>query len=122
MQSELILIREAIQDLKDAIAEMNRYRFADQYLTPAELAKLLGVSRNTVMNWRKEGILPYACFGKKVFFRLRDIEVAFDSQFKTARSKPKKPKPLSRPKIKSRYGNGFDLKVKGDYREYSAAR
>jgi len=33
------------------------------------LQKLLGVSARTIQRWRKEGILPYVQFGKKLYYR-----------------------------------------------------
>ena len=33
------------------------------------LQKLLGVTARTIQRWRKEGILPYVRFGKKLYYR-----------------------------------------------------
>ena len=117
MDPTLKQILIAIQELKDVITEMNLYRFADQYISATDLALLLGVPRRTVMDWRREGVLPTATFGKKVFFRLKDVEQAFDRQFKR-KVTVSAPKPAGRrPSPRRRHGNGWDLDVNGPYSE-----
>lgn len=45
----------------------------DEFLTPAEAAKLLRVTRRTVYNWLKEGKLPAVQFGRGWRIRRADL-------------------------------------------------
>jgi predicted DNA-binding transcriptional regulator AlpA len=44
-----------------------------------QLCKILGVSRITIYNWRKKGILPYKKISKMVYFDLHEVQKALKS-------------------------------------------
>ena len=45
----------------------------EQWLTPKEAARLLGVSGNTLWRWNNTGYLTHTKVGRKPFYRLSDI-------------------------------------------------
>jgi predicted DNA-binding transcriptional regulator AlpA len=47
----------------------------DKWLTAADVAKMLGISRNTVNSWRRKAMGPaYTRLGATIRYRLEDIE------------------------------------------------
>jgi excisionase family DNA binding protein len=47
----------------------------ERWLTPREVAEMLGISRRSVNNWRRRGIGPaYTKLGASARYRLEDIE------------------------------------------------
>lgn len=100
-----------IQELKNLLAEMNKYRFAEQFLDNEELCALFKISTKTAESWRRSGQLPYAQLGKKIYYRLSDIENLFQAEF----NKPKRPQKTHPKKrlrlIKTPNTNGFTITV-----------
>lgn len=63
-------LKELEQILKNTTPSLNRHR----YLTDAELAKYLKLSRRTLLEYRNAGILTYYQIGGKILYRESDIE------------------------------------------------
>jgi hypothetical protein len=105
-------IIEKLEELTNLLAEMNKYRFADQYLDNDEFTILLKISKKTAQLWREEGAIPYAQLGKKIYYRLSDIEELFQREF----SRPKhlkKNNPQKRGRLKQgKNGNGWTIRLK----------
>lgn len=53
---------------------MTSFKPKESYLTVEEAAHRLGVSRSTLWRWDKEGYLPKIKRGKKITYRLSDVE------------------------------------------------
>ena len=49
-------------------------RGVETYLTPDEVAKMLGVSTNTLWRWNKSGYLCHVKCGRKSFYKKSDID------------------------------------------------
>ena len=47
---------------------------AKEFIGDEELRERLGVSRTTLYNWRKEGIIPYKRIGNKIFYPWKAIQ------------------------------------------------
>ena len=100
-----------LQELRELLAEMNKYRFAEQYLDNQELTRLLKISIRTAQQWRDNGIIPFAQLGKKIYYRLSDLEKLFELEFtKRKQLKPKLPAKRSRLK-KGNNGNGWEINI-----------
>jgi len=48
----------------------------DRYLTTKELQSKLSVSRQTIHNWKKQGLINGYTIGGKILFSLKEIEEA----------------------------------------------
>ena len=44
-----------------------------------EIAKHLGVSKDTIRNWIKKGVIPYRRIGKQYKFRISEVDAWVDS-------------------------------------------
>lgn len=91
-QHEQIL--EKLEEITRLLAEMNKYRFAEHFLDNDEFIALLRISKKTAQTWREEGLLPYAQLGKKIYYRLSDIEALFQKEV----ARPKRLKKIEAPK------------------------
>lgn len=45
----------------------------EEYLTPQEVADLLGVTTNTLWRWNKSGYLTHVKLGRKPYYKKSDI-------------------------------------------------
>lgn len=80
--SNNISITVGISDLKEfglSLIEEGRAmgraeRVQETYLTPDEVAKMLGVSKSTLWRWNKSGYLRNIKCGRKSFYKKSDID------------------------------------------------
>ncbi|MGZ3919646.1 MAG: helix-turn-helix domain-containing protein [Bacteroidia bacterium] len=102
---------EELQDIKNLLAVMNKYRFAEQYLDNKELCSLFKISNKTAQLLRQSGQLPFAQLGKKIYYRLSDIEVLFEHHFEKPK-RPAKKNASKRKRLKASPGNnGWTITV-----------
>ena len=94
-----ICITVGINDLKEfglSLIEEGRAmgraeRVQETYLTPNEVAKMLGVSKSTLWRWNKNGYLKHTKCGRRPFYKKSDIDkimgchVNFNKNFKNER-------------------------------------
>jgi hypothetical protein len=62
-------LQSAIKKLQEKEADL-----AKEFIGDEELRERLGVSRTTLYNWRKEGIIPYKRIGNKIFYPWKAIQ------------------------------------------------
>ena len=80
--SNNISITVGISDLKEfglSLIEEGRAmgraeRVQETYLTPDEVAKMLGVSKSTLWRWNKNGCLKHTKCGRRPFYKKSDID------------------------------------------------
>ena len=51
--------------------------------TAQEVADMFKVSKNTVINWRRQGKLPYLKIGRVILFKESDIQKLVDESTRT---------------------------------------
>ena len=44
-----------------------------------EIAEHLGVSKDTIRNWIKKGVIPYRRIGKQYKFKISEVDAWFDN-------------------------------------------
>jgi len=62
-------IQKAIGKIQKKEEELSR-----DFISDVELRERLGISRTTLYNWRKEGIIPYKRIGNKLFYQWKAIK------------------------------------------------
>ncbi len=62
-------LQKAIKKLQEKEADL-----AKEFIGDEELRERLGVSRTTLYNWRKEGIIPYKRIGNKIYYPWKAIQ------------------------------------------------
>ena len=70
-------LRQIIKDELKKAFEKNTSAFknpSEEYLTTTEAARMLKVNKATLHNWRKNNILMPITIGRRVLYRLSDIE------------------------------------------------
>ena len=77
-KSDTEIQTEVLNYLKDISSSLHINRttsFLDfDYIDNADLIKLLHISNATTKNWRKHGILLYYKLGRKIYYRISDLE------------------------------------------------
>ncbi len=68
------LLLRANKVIQNETERSNAILEQESYYNTEEVMALLKVSRQTIKNWRDEGILPYRKFGRKVLFKTEDLE------------------------------------------------
>lgn len=63
----------ALTIVSEAMAAKEAERKEEKYLTPDEVADMVGVSKNTLWRWEKKGYLIPIKFGRKSFYKQSDI-------------------------------------------------
>lgn len=108
---DLEKLMQSLVEIKNLLAEMNKYRFAEQYLNNEEFCSLFKISAKTSQLWRESGQIPFAQLGKKIYYRLSDIEALFEKEFNRPKHL-KKSKSLVRKRAKSKPGNnGWTIRI-----------
>jgi excisionase family DNA binding protein len=75
------LKKEILTEIKAEIKSLEsrlQTKGPEEYLTRAEVAELLKISLPTVSDWSKKGILKPYRLGKKVLFKLSEIDDALN--------------------------------------------
>ena len=63
---------------------MNNNSDKEQLVGPEVIAKKLGVSRNTILNWAKNGQMPAIRIGKVYRFSVNDVSKVINFDLRTA--------------------------------------
>ncbi len=70
------LMEGTIRKVLGELAQPNKSRIESQLISDEELEKLMGVSKATLYLWRRDGKLPYQRIGKKIFYKMSEVEKA----------------------------------------------
>lgn len=77
IESEAIeIVLNSINTLVEVVcAETNdvKSRFDEEWIESSELATLLGVSKNTIHNYKKQGLIGHTTIGCKLYFKRSEI-------------------------------------------------
>ena len=71
-----------IQDVKLELAQIKRdfqYSEGNSILTVEEVIKMLKITRATLYNWHKEGILTKRYVGGRVYYKAEEVYKLLDS-------------------------------------------
>ena len=75
--SVVVSIADLKEFARELIAEARELGKAEkqpeEYLTPQEVADLLGVTTNTLWRWNKSGYLTHVKLGRKPYYKKSDI-------------------------------------------------
>lgn len=71
-KSDLAEIRKSLQEIKDHMKSVTSP--AEHFINTDEFVKLMNVSHRTAQIWRDEGKIGYSQKGKKIYYRMSDID------------------------------------------------
>jgi hypothetical protein len=101
---------EKLDRMELILAQMNRERFAEQYLEITELCRYLKITRKTAHTWRRNGILPSFKLGRRIYFKNKDIALLCEAEYKKQNRKL-----LDKIVKQNTNGNGWDLRAYGKH-------
>ena len=69
------LIAESLQQVlkEKSIEDKKRLEEKEEILVTEDIQRILKVSRVTIYNWKKKGILPYYRMGNRVYFKKSEV-------------------------------------------------
>ena len=75
----IILSKSDFETIKDTLQEMKEHLKnitspAEHFIGTEDFVKLMGVSARTAQVWRNEGKIGFSQMGKKIYYRMSDIE------------------------------------------------
>ena len=86
-----VSVKNALEDMKELLVlykkVIGNYRplpDGERYLTDKEVSQILKVSRRTLQEYRKDGVIPYMLLGGKVLYRESDLERILESCYHPA--------------------------------------
>lgn len=90
-----LLTKEDYEEIKKELQEMKDYMKSltnpeDRILDNQKFIKVMGISDRTASIWRNEGKIGFSQHGKKIYYRMSDIEQFLDSAYYKPFAKNKK--------------------------------
>jgi hypothetical protein len=79
----LISLDKIIKNQNSKIKENPKYILLDT----EDVVQLFKISKETAINWRSEGILPYAKIKGKIYYRLLDVQKLIDKNYNPIKKK-----------------------------------
>jgi len=80
-KSDVDAIKESLQEMKEYLKNITSP--AEHFINTEEFVKLMGVSPRTAQAWRDEGMIGFSQKGKKIYYRMSDIERFMNVNYKT---------------------------------------
>ena len=77
--SEIAEMWDALNELKASIAKMQEDSYLSKWIESESARKMLGVSTKTWQNYRDRRVIPFSQFGRKIYFKMADIEEFMES-------------------------------------------
>ena len=65
--------------IEETISEMNDKAKEEKHLVPDEVARIFGVSKNTLWRWNKEKYLCQQKVGRRIFYKKSDVDALLNN-------------------------------------------
>lgn len=78
-----------LDDLKTSLEEKSK-KPEESFLDNQEFLLLMNISKRTAQTWRDEGIISFSQIGSKIYYRMKDVEVLLDKNYKEAFKRKKR--------------------------------
>lgn len=73
-------VEDMRQDIKMLLSKMTSHS-SDNWVDNQDAMRLLGVSLRTMQKYRDSGFIGFSKFGKKIYYKVSDIENLFEKHF-----------------------------------------
>ena len=82
----IILSKSDFEAIKDSLQEMKEHLKnitspAEHFIGTEDFIKLMGVSARTAQVWRNDGKIGFSQMGKKIYYRMSDIELFLEKHY-----------------------------------------
>lgn len=82
MQSEAFQeIMNRMGDIQTAISAKQQ-NLQEKFLDNQEFIQLMNISKRTAQTWRDEGKIAFSQVGSKIYYRMSDVQVLLDANYK----------------------------------------
>lgn len=73
--------KELLTEVKFLLKEVIQEGIKKDWLTENEACKKLDVSKSTIQNYRKNGVLPFSQFGNKIKYKRTDLQAFLERNY-----------------------------------------
>jgi excisionase family DNA binding protein len=73
--------KELLTEVKFLLKEVIQEGIKKDWLTEYEACKKLDVSKSTIQNYRRNGVLPFSQFGNKIKYKRIDLQAFLESHY-----------------------------------------
>jgi len=73
-------IQKALEEIKERVNNLSSP--AEHFIDNKEFTRLMGVSSRTAQTWRNEGKIGFSQEGKKIYYRMSDIEKFLNDRYR----------------------------------------
>jgi excisionase family DNA binding protein len=81
-KSDLIQFKkELLSDFESLLSKTVQERKQNQWVTEDEACKILDVSKSTIQNYRKKGVLPFSQYGSKIKYKSLDLQAFLERNY-----------------------------------------
>ena len=86
----VILTQTQYEDLVNHLEEIKQKlddpqkSFSEQYLDNSDFIRMMKVSPRTAQTWRDEGLISFSQIGKKIYYKISDVEEFIEKHHKKA--------------------------------------
>ncbi len=77
---------ELVNHLEDIKQKLNdpQKTFSEQYLDNSDFIRMMKISPRTAQTWRDEGLISFSQIGKKIYYKIADVEAFIEKHHKKA--------------------------------------
>ena len=72
-----------LEEIKQTLKDPQK-SFSEQYLDNSDFIRMMKVSPRTAQTWRDEGLISFSQIGKKIYYKIADVEEFIEKHHKKA--------------------------------------
>lgn len=88
-EDEVQEIKKRLDDISFDLKNKQRTEPDQIWYDNQEFLQLMNISKRTAQTWRDEGIISFSQVGSKIYYRMSDVQMLLDSNYKQAFKKRK---------------------------------
>ena len=84
-KSQFEAVQKALDEIKESMEKLTSP--SEHFIDNQAFMNLMKISSRTAQTWRDEGMIGYSQHGKKIYYRMSDIDRFLDAQYREPFSK-----------------------------------
>lgn len=76
-----------LDELKALVERSNKSVLSKEIINNEEFLKIFGITSNTALNWRDQGLISYSQIKGKIYYKVDDVKGLIDEYYKPVKKK-----------------------------------
>ena len=76
-----------LEELKALVERSNKSVLSKEIINNEEFLKIFGITSNTALNWRNQGLISYSQIKGKIYYKVDDVNGLIDEYYKPVKKK-----------------------------------